>query len=36
MISSLSFPIGIVAWIYSDFEKDNHCIMIILLEEDKG
>lgn len=33
---SLSFPIGIVAWVYSDFEQDNHWIMIILLEDDRG
>lgn len=33
---SLSFPIGIVAWVDSDFEQNNHWIMIILLEEDRG
>lgn len=33
---SLSFPIGIVAWVDSDFEQNNHWIMIILLEDDRG
>lgn len=41
MISSLSFslslfPNGNCCLGYSDFEQDNHWIMIILLEEDRG